>query len=130
MANPVRNLAIIRFSLLSGVLLFGAVCWYVTGQRGGGPNPNASAQTFAVFRVLVPTLCVAALGVAAVIRTRLASARDAQQRDSMRMIAWAVGEGSALTGAVHYFNTGDPRLYVLGVVAMLATFIVVPLRET
>jgi hypothetical protein len=130
MANSVRNLALVRFALLGGVLLFGAVCWFVTDQRGGGPQADADPAALAVFRVLVPALCLGAIAVATVLRGRVARERDAAKRDSLRMIAWAVGEGTALMGGVYYFKLGDPKLYVLGVVAMLATFIILPLRET
>lgn len=129
MATSVRNLAIIRFALLSGVLLFGAVCWFVTSQRGGGAQPGASPAAFAAFRIVVPALCLVAIAVAAALRGVVARERDAQKRVSLRIIGWAMGEGAALVGAVYYFNLGDPRLYVLGVVAMLATFIILPLRE-
>ena len=130
MANSVRDYAIIRFSLLSGVLLFGAVCWFTANQRGGGPQPNVDLASFALFRIAVPVLCLGALVIATVLRGRVARERDAQQRNSLRVAAWAVGEGSALAGGVYYFMTGDPKLYVIGVVALLATFIIVPLRET
>jgi hypothetical protein len=126
--TTVRELAVIRLALLAGVLMFGALNWFLVRQRGG-PPAGADAGSFAFFRVLVPALCVAAIGVAVALRPRVARARDDAQRVSLRMVAWAVGEGCALAGAVHYFLTGDPRLYVLGVVALLATFIIVPLRQ-
>ena len=130
MATSVRNLALIRFSLLAGVLLLGGLCWFTTNQRGGGPQPGADPNAFAPFRVLVPSLCIAALAVAAFIRARVAREREVAKRDSLRMIAWAVGEATALMGGVYYFKFGDPKLYVFGVVTMLATFIIVPLRES
>lgn len=129
MAKSVSNLAVIRFSLLAGVLLFGGVCWFTTNQRGG-PPADADPHLFAAFAMVVPALCLGALAIAAVLRGRVARERDPQMRDSLRMISWAAGEGSALAGAVHYFNTGDPKLYVFGVVTLLATFIIVPLRES
>jgi hypothetical protein len=130
MANSVRSFAVIRQALLTGVLLFGAVCWYTAKQRGGGPQPGADADAFAAFRVLVPAACLGALVVATVLRGRVARERDPRSRDSLRMIGWAIGESSALFGAVYYYMTGDPKLYVIGVCTLLATFIILPLRET
>ena len=129
MNSSVRNLAIIRAALLGGVLLFGGVCWYLTNQRGGGPQPGADPAAFAAFRVIVPALCLGAIAVAAVLRGLVARERDAQKRSSLRIVGWAIGEGAALAGGVYYLTLGDPKLYVFGVVAMLATFIILPLRE-
>lgn len=129
MSSSIKSFAVIRLALLSGVLLLGAVCWVLTNQRGGGPQPGTDPASLSVFRVLVPALCLGALAVAAVLRGRVARTRDAARRDSMRLIAWSVGEGSALAGGVHYLLSGDPKLYVLGVVALLGTFIILPLRD-
>ena len=130
MSTPVRTFAVIRLALLTGVLLFGALCWFLTHQRGGGAQPGTDPADLSVFRIVVPALCLGALAVAAVLRGRVARTRDAAQRASMRLIGWALGEGSALAGGAHYLLTGDPKLYVLGVVALLGTFIILPMRET
>jgi len=130
MTTPVKSLALIRAALLAGVLLFGAVCWLSIRQRGGGPMHEGSADAFSSLRFVVPLLCVVALGVAVAMRSMIARERDAAKKSSQRVVAWASGEGAALVGGFHYMQVGDPKLYVLGVVAMLATFIIVPLRET
>ena len=127
--TTVRTLAIIRSALLAGVLLFGALCWLVTSQRGGGPRPGADPASYEIFRVLVPALCLGAVAVAIVMRGLVARERDAQKRTSLSIVGWAMGEGAALAGGVYFLALGDPKLYVFGVVAMLATFIIVPLRD-
>jgi len=124
-----RQLAVIRAALLGGVLLFGVVAWLAIRRRGGGPVPGVDVDAFGVFRTIVPVLCVAALGVAVAVRFAIARATDAGRRNALRMIGWAAGEMAALAGGVHFFQVGDPKLYVLGLTAMLATFIVVPLRD-
>lgn len=130
MAAPVRNPIIaIRAALLAGVLLFGAVCWFVVRQRGGGPMPGVDTSAFSVLRVMVPVLGFAALSVAIAIRVVIARTREEARRNSLRIIAWAVGEAAALAGGVYFLELGDPRLYLIGATAMLATFIVVPLRQ-
>ena len=128
---PVRTpLALIRAALLGGVLLFGLVSWVTIRQRGGGPLPGIEPAALGVFRVLVPALCLAAIGAAVAIRLAVARATEPARRNSLRIIGWATGEAAALAGGVYYFEVGDPKLYLIGLTAMLATFIVVPIRET
>ena len=128
--TSLKTLAVIRAALLAGVLLFGAVCWFTIRQRGGAPIDGGAADAFSAFRTIVPILCVVALGAAVALRSMIARARDEAKKSSLRIIAWAGGEGAALAGGIYYLRVGDPKLYVLGVVAMLATFVIVPLRET
>lgn len=127
--SAVRELALLRAALLGGVLLFGAVAWFITRERGGAP-PNTDPRDFDVFRYIVPALCGGAVAVSIVLRVQLARIREAGRKASFRVVAWGAGEASALAGGVHYFLTGEPKLYVLGVVALLATLIIVPLRES
>jgi len=128
--TPVRTpLFLIRAALLAGVLLFGAVCWYIVRQRGGGPVSGVDTSAFAILRYMVPVLGFAALSVAIAIRVAISRTRDEAKRNSLRIVGWAVGEGAALAGGIYYMEIGDPRLYLIGTTAMLATFIVVPLRN-
>jgi hypothetical protein len=129
-STSLRTLAIIRAALLAGVLVFGALCWVVTNQRGGGPRPGTDPAAFALFRVVVPALCLGAIALATVLRGAVSRQRDPQKRVPLRIVGWALGEGAALAGGIYFLELGDPKLYVLGVVAMLATFIILPLRET
>jgi hypothetical protein len=119
------RLAIHRAALLTGVLLFGAVCWFAVRQRGGGPQPGTTAESMRMLRFFVPFLCAVAISVA--IAIRVVVARTAQQ--TLRLVAWAAGDAPALAGGVYYLTVGDPRYYVVGVTAMLATFIIVPMRD-
>jgi hypothetical protein len=119
----------IRAAMLGGVLLFGAVCWYLFRQRGGSAMPGVSAAGLAPLRVVVPVLGFVALVVAILIRLVVARTVDEAKRNSLRIIAWAVGEGAALAGGVYFFELGDPKPYLIGVTAMLATMVVVPIRD-
>ena len=120
------QLAIIRMALLAGVLAFGAVT-YVQHRRGWTPPPDAS--TAAMLARVAPIVLVIALAAALLIRTRLAGADDARRRQLL-IIGWAIAEGAALLGGVHYFLSDDPRWYTLGVCAMVASFVVLPVRRT
>jgi hypothetical protein len=79
-------------------------------------------------RLVGPALSVAAVAAAAFLRAVIARTADPARVWSLRMIAWATGEAAALFGGVYWFNSGDPSRYTIGLIALLATFVVVPLR--
>ena len=120
---------IIRLSLLVGVLLFGGVVAWLSSQGrvppGGRPADEATVR---FLRMLAPAIAVAAAVAATYLRYVISRTPDAGRVWQLRLVAWAVGEAAALLGAVHWFLSGDPSRYVIGLVALLATFVVVPLR--
>jgi hypothetical protein len=40
-----------------------------------------------------------------------------------------MGEGVALAGGVYYFITNDPRYYVTGILVLLASFMLFPIKR-
>jgi hypothetical protein len=120
---------LIRLAFLAGVLLFGAVIWWL--QRGGRvplAGRPAGAEGLRFLRLLAPAIAVAAAAAAAYLRYAIARTADPTRVWSLRVVAWAVGEAAALLGGVYWLLSGDSSRYVIGLVAMLATFVVVPLR--
>jgi hypothetical protein len=124
--------AIIRLALLAGALLFGAVIWWLArdgrvplGRAGGAaPDPDALRP----LRLIGPVLSVGAVAVAAALRAMIARTADPGRIASLRILAWAAGEAAALFGGVYWLLSGDSSRYVIGLIAMLATYVVVPLR--
>ena len=115
-------LAVIRIAMLVGVLLFGAVIWFLQGRPGWAPPTPASLPTL---RVAV----FAAWGLAAVVllALRVRAARPGgAARGTLSLVAWAVGEGAALMGGVYYFLSGDARWFLGGLFVMLASFLLFP----
>jgi hypothetical protein len=45
------------------------------------------------------------------------------------VIGWAAGELAALAGGVHYFLTNDPQWYGTGVLVLVASYVVLPIRR-
>jgi hypothetical protein len=121
---PEVTSSILRISLLVGVLLFGAVCWFTTRQPGWTPRSD--------FRPFRPAGYVAwAIAVAGVmlLRGRVDRARDDALRQRLNLMAWTCGEIVALYGGVVYFVTGDASWYLLGLAFMVGTFVVFPVRR-
>ena len=119
------QLGIIRMAFLMGVLLFGAVIWFL--QRREGFVPDGGLERM---RPVVPIIMLSFIAAIVGVRIYLSRVTDAAQIGTFQLIGWAIGEAAALFGGVYYFNTGDPRFYIIGLFVMLASFIVVPLRRS
>lgn len=116
----------IRFAMLLGVLLFGGVV-YFTRQAGSAPEvtPEQAGQLVWIGRAL---WAVAVIGSIACFQAfQRTPARTALATWSI--IAWALGEMTALFGAVVWFLTGTPAWYVPGLLFLVITFLVFPARR-
>lgn len=119
------TLRIIRVALLTGVLVFGGIAYYLTGQRGGGMAPE-NGRVLQIVNIVM--LVGAAAGIMVIQRRHLAET-DPKKRTTFNIIAWALGEATALFGGVHFMLVGNPIPYLVGLVMMIASFVVVPIRE-
>jgi hypothetical protein len=120
------SLGVIRLSLLAGVLAFGAVTWFLhRGDAWTGPAREPGGA-FATIALAVSILAIAGIVFA---RRQVTTTRDAGKYGSWCVIGWAFGELAALTGGVYYFLTDDPSRYLLGVLVMLLSFVLIPLRR-
>lgn len=119
------TLRIIRVALLTGVLVFGGVAYYLIQQKGGGLAPE-HADTLQIVNIAL--LVVAAVGIM-IVQGRHATEREPSRRTTLNILAWAMGEAVALIGGVHFLLIGNPVPYLVGLMMMIASFIVVPIRE-
>jgi hypothetical protein len=124
-AARLRTQALIRIALLLGVLLFGGVSVFVHRQPGWTP---ATIDPL-VFRILGIALWAIAVAGVVILRPWVDRAIDPAQRQTISLIAWTLGEVLALYGGVYFFLTGDGSRYVLGLVFMLGTFVLFPVRQ-
>ena len=119
------TLRIIRVSFLASTLLFGGIVFYLTSQQGGGTSPD----TADVLQIVNITLLIgAAIGIM-IIQRRHAAERDPARRSTLNIAGWAMGEATAMFGGVHFMLVGNPIPYLVGLVMMIASFVVVPIRE-
>jgi hypothetical protein len=124
-AGDRARLSLIRIALLAGVLLFGGVTYYLHSRPGWEPNGDIDAG---MLRLVMQIVWV--LGIGGVVALYLV-ARRIRDRDKVikiSIVAWALGEAIALTGGMLYFVTNEPRGFLLGLGAMVLTFLVFPVQ--
>lgn len=116
--------ALIRMSMVIGVLLFGAVVWFLR-RNDAGPYASSDFPLAAI----MPFALGAGLVGAFVMRSVVGHAVSPAERFSRLLIGWAIGEAVALLGGVHYFMTGDPKWFLGGLFAFLIALVLLPLRR-
>ncbi len=119
-------LRVIRLALLGGVLLFGGVVWFVRGR--GGPADMVALTTPLVTYVFV-AICAGAAATIMALRSVSERTTDFGRRASLVIAAWAIGEGLAFLGGVHWFLTSMPTLFVLGFLVFVVGLATVPVPE-
>ena len=119
------QLGIIRMALLGGVLLFGAVTWFLHRRPGYVPIGGMEQM-----RPIVPFIMLAFIAGIVGVRIYLSRITDPKQLGTVQLMGWTIGEAAGLFGGVYYFNTNDPRFFIIGLFVMVASFIVVPLRRS
>jgi hypothetical protein len=124
--SSTAQLSIIRVAMLAGVLMFGAVVWWL---RRGGSAAGVEPAAIANVRMLAAVwLAVSVSGLAALFALTSRQVDEARRR-TLSIVAWALGEGAALAGGVVYLVAGDPRWYLGGVFVLLLAFVLFPARR-
>ncbi|HEU5049557.1 MAG TPA: hypothetical protein VFU00_04475 [Gemmatimonadales bacterium] len=125
--RAVLRVALIRFAIILGVLVFGGVAWWVRDGAGAAPAPNPG---FFLDLGFFPALVVgAALAAVVVLRIVWGRERDAARRRTLSIVALAPAEAAALFGAVGYFLSGDSRWFLMGMFVLAGVVVMFPLRE-
>ena len=114
-----RTLGLIRIALLVGVLALGGIVWHLrrSGDTGYLVNPRAlRVAGQAVWGTMT-------LGTLALFLV-------AGRRGSLSVIAWALGEATAIYGGLFWLLLGDSQWYLYGVACLLLTYFIFPVRNT
>jgi hypothetical protein len=117
-----RTLGLIRIALLVGVLAFGGIVWYLRrpGDAGYLVNPRS-------LRVAGQAVWASmTLGTLALFL--LAGRATPERRGSLSVIAWALGEATAIYGGLFWLLLGDAQWYLYGVGCLLLTYFIFPIR--
>ena len=119
-----RTLGLIRIALLAGVLAFGGIVWFLrrSSDPSYGVNPHglrvAGQAVWGLMTVGTLTLFVTA------------GRSGPERRATFSVIAWALGEATAIYGGLFWMLLGDPQWYLYGVACLLLTYFIFPIRST
>ena len=123
-SSATRTLGLIRIALLVGVLAFGGVVWYL--RRSGDASYDVDPRGLRVAGQAV--WGVTTLGTLALF---LAAGRvSPERRATFAVIAWALGEATAVYGGLFWMLLGDRQWYLYGVACLLLTYFIFPIRST
>ncbi|HEX6371962.1 MAG TPA: hypothetical protein VF006_23765 [Longimicrobium sp.] len=122
-AGPTQ-LRLIRISLLTAVVVTGAVVSVLVQND----PPRAPELARPLLMVNAVYLIGAMVGIL-YFQRRHAAERVRQRQVTFNVVAWALGESTALFGAVHYLLVGSPIPFVVGLGMLIAAFVLVPVRD-
>lgn len=115
---------LIRVSMVTGVLLFGAVIWFLRSSGSASITMQAgTAQTLlwigrAVWGVAIIG-CIVVFGI-------LQRAPSGAKTQSLSIVAWALGEMTALFGGVVWYMAGRREWYISGVIFLVLALLAFP----
>jgi hypothetical protein len=112
--------------MLLGVLLYGGAVYFM--RRDGdaaASTPEQTRQLVWIGRALLGAVTMGCIVLWQMVQRTTSPAK----RRSLSIIGWAMGEGAALYGATLWFLTGVNSLYTTGLVFLLLTFLVFPVRK-
>ena len=117
-------LGYIGMALWLGVIAFGVVVWFIHRAGTFPVRPPQAPLTYAQLFV-----CVGAVVFALAMRGGIRLMGDGPERNSKILSVWACGEGAALFGGVLFLLSNETQSYALGLLSMLTTYVLVPLRR-
>lgn len=123
-ASP-ATLGVVRLGILLGVLAFGGVVWHLQRQPDWAPAGGLDRDL--LFYAALGIWTVAAAGVT-LVRARWRREPDPGRRTTLLIVGWALGELPAIWGAVYYLLTGDPQRYFTGLMFLVVSFLLLPVR--
>jgi len=112
-APPAQAQRIIRLAMLMGILMFGAVIYFLHSTRALG-EPSMDGESSPLALVAMGLVLVAAFSVF-VFRRLIEQADDPARRFVLTLVALALCEASALAGGVLWMLSGSYLPYAAGV---------------
>lgn len=113
------SLSIVRWALLAGATLFGAIAWVIAD--GTGLAPGLLAQ--------IPYAPIVLTGFFVTIVLAVWGLQHQPKTASNPVVGWALAETMSLLGGVYLLLVGDPTFWLVGLATQfVVSFVVMPLR--
>ncbi len=116
------TLRLIRIAIATGLLLFGAVAWFVSRQNA----PSFDAETAQVFRYGIYGVTLIVFGGLVFLRQRAQATQEPGQRAAMAIAGFALGESVGLLGAVYLLLTDMATFFLMGLAVLALAFLLFP----
>lgn len=121
-----QTLAIIRVALLSGVLIFGAVAFFLSS--GGGVGEEMDRETLSTLQLVFFGLMAMEGAVMFFFQQRWKQATTFEEQARWSIAGWALGEGLALFGAVILLLGGSILPFLGGLIFFALAWLLFPIR--
>jgi cytochrome c oxidase assembly factor CtaG len=115
-------LRLVRYAMLAGLLLFGAIAYSQSLHRT--PDPDSLTNLTQLGWVGYGMCALAIVGTAVIRQVRERASEAA--RPTLSIVGSALAEAAALFGAVYMLLGGSIGIYALGLVLFLATWTLLP----
>lgn len=119
-------LALIRIALVAGVLMFGGLTLFIHRQGSWTPMAEGDIDTLRIAGFVIWGIAV---GGMILLRGKAGREIDRSRYATLSIVGWALGEAPALFGGVYYFLTANAVWYINGLLLLIASFVIFPIRR-
>lgn len=123
-APPAQVQRIIRLAMLSGVLIFGAVIYYL--RTSGMVENSLEVDDSSIFPLAAMGLVLMAGGSVFLFRRLIEQSSDETRRFQLSLVAYALCESAALFGGVLWLLSGVYLPFLAGVGVFVMAFAWIP----
>ena len=116
-------------TILLGIALFAGLVVWVWHSLGKDVYPTALAGKLRVVGVMTWLYALVQIADMRFWHSNVSEKRRLATRIPESVLGWLFGQMIACFGIVYYGVTEDVRLYVAGIVLLLATFVIFPIRR-
>ena len=113
----------IRIAMVSGVLLFGGVTWFL---RQSGTTPGLDAAGLQTLLWVARCAWALAIGGCVALFSSIRRATTPSRERTLSIVGWGLGEMVALLGGVIWYLTGVTTSYFLGLAFLVLTYLAFP----
>lgn len=119
-------LGIVRAALLMGQLMLGVAAVVVTQDGGLATDDPGMLRTV---RLIFAMTAMGVIALLFLIRRARKEAKTEEKQRTLCIAGWALGEGVGLFGGVYYLLSGDPSLFLAGLLVFGLSWRFLPLPD-